>query len=401
MLWAGQSVTRLGTELSGLAIPVLAVQLLGADELEMGLLGAADTAAFLVLGLPAGAWVDRLRKRRVMTVTDLLRGVALASLPAAWVLGILSFWHLLAVTLIVGAGAVFFDISYQSILPTLVRKDQIVEANAKLEMSTSISMVGGPAVGGQLLRIMSAPFVIALDALSFLLSALFLSRIRTPDLAPDKSTRRNLRVEVAEGMSFVLRQPLLRRIVACTAISNLFSSATGALIVLYALRDLQLSAGTLGLVFSLGAVGALLGAVTTTPFTKGVGEGRAIPIAALSFVPSAALIPLAGTLLPPAPTLIASWFLTTVSIVLYNVTQVSFRQRLCPTELLGRMNASVRFIVWGTMPIGSLLGGLVAQQWGIRAVLWAAVFGQMMAALPVLLSPLVRMRDLPTALKAG
>jgi MFS family permease len=398
-LWIGDTISQVGTQLTVLALPVLAVQQLAATEFQMGVLATCEMLAFLVVGLPSGALVDRWRKKRVLITGDLVRAVALATVPVAWALDLLTLGQLYVVALIVGVATVFFDVAYQSYLPDLVPSERIGEGNAKLQASQSVAQVAGPAVGGFLIKAIGAPLTIVVDAVSFVGSAVYTARIRHVDTPPERSSRRPLRTEIAEGLSFVVHQPLLVRITACTGISNLFSSITGALLALYALRDLELTAATLGFVFSAGAVGGLLGAVTTTRITRWVGEGRTIPLAALWTAPFAALTPLASVL-PPVPSLVVGSVGMFFGIVVYNVTQVSFRQRLCPKPLLGRMNASIRFIVWGTMPIGSFIGGLLGAHFGILTALWVSVAGIFVAALPVLLSPLIRMRDLPRELDA-
>jgi MFS family permease len=393
-LWAAETVSQVGTQVTQLALPVVAVTALAATPFEMGVLSALETLAFLVIGLPAGAWVDRWRRKRVLVVNDLVRMIALGSLPVAWGLHALTLGQLFAVATITGTATVFFDIAYQSYLPTLVDRTRIVEGNGKLETSRAVAQVAGPGVTGVLLRIVSAPFLIAVDAVSYLLSALFIGRIRHPDVVPDRAARRPMRVEIAEGLSFVVRHPLLRRIVACTGTSNLFSAMLTALMVLYALRTLHLSQSTLGLVFSAGAVGGLVGAVTAAPFARWVGEGRAIPLATMLLLPFAALVPVA-VFGAPQVLLIVSELGVSWGVVAYNVTQVSFRQRLCPPALLGRMNASVRFLVFGTMPLGGLLGGTLGSWLGVVPTLWIAVAGQGLAAFWVVASPLIRMRELP------
>jgi MFS family permease len=398
-LWAAETVSQTGTQVTQLALPVVAVTVLAASPFEMGVLSALETAAFLLIGLPAGAWVDRWRRKRVLVANDLVRALALASLPVAWAMHALGLPQLFVVAAITGAATVFFDVAYQSYLPALVARDQIVDGNGKLETSRAVAQVAGPGLTGVLLRVVSAPVLISVDAVSFLFSALFIGRIRTPDVVPDRATRRPLRVEIAEGLSFVVRHPLLRRIVACTGTSNLFSAITYTLLVLYALRTLHLSQSTLGLVLSAGAIGGLLGAVVASPFARLVGEGRAIPLSVLLLLPFAACAPLA-VLGAPAVLLAASSFGFSWGSVVYNVTQVSFRQRLCPPHLLGRMNASVRFLVFGTMPLGGLLGGVLGSWLGIVPALWIGVAGQVLAALPVTLSPLMGMRDLPDELDA-
>ena len=397
-LWTGDTISQVGTQLTGLAMPVLAVRVLHADELQMGLLGTFEFLAFLVIGLPAGAWVDRWRKKRVLISNDLVRAAALGSLPLAWGLGVLTLAQLLVVALVIGTCTVFFDVAYQSYLPEIVEAEHIGEGNAKLQASQSVAMIGGPALGGGLIRLVGAPLTIGLDALSFLGSAFFVRRIRHLDTPPPREDRRRLVEEIREGMVFVLRNPLLWRITACTSSSNFFQSMSSALLVLFVLQDLHLDAGHLGLAMGVGAVGGLLGAFTTPRINRVVGEGRTIPLAALVWIPAGVLIPLAGTVIAPMVAITVSSFLVTFLVVVYNVTQVSFRQRLCPRPLLGRMNASIRFVVWGTMPIGSLIGGVLGQAYGARDVFWISVAGSALAALPVVLSPLIAMRDLPQEL---
>ena len=399
-LWAAETVSQVGTQITLLALPVLAVSVLDATPLEMGVLTALETAAFLVIGLPAGAWVDRWRRKRVLVTNDLVRAVALATLPVAYLLDVLTLGQLFVVAAVTGTATVFFDVAYQSYLPALVDRDQIVDGNGKLEASRAVAQVAGPGLTGVLLRVLGAPLLILADAASFLLSAMFIGQIRSADAVPDRAARRPLRAEIAEGLSFVVRHPLLRRIVACTGTSNLFGSMTTALLVLFVLRELGLSESTLGFVFSVGAVGGLVGAGTAARFARLVGEGRAIPLAVLVCAASGTLLPLAAVG-APAVLLAAGWFGLSWGVVAYNVVQVSFRQRLCPPALLGRMNASVRFIVFGTMPLGGLLGGVLGDWFGVLPAMWVAAAGGFVACLPVLLSPLVRMRDLPDEWDAG
>ena len=398
-LWAAETVSQVGTQVTLLALPVVAVTVLDATPLQMGFLTALETAAFLLIGLPAGAWVDRWRRKRVLVTADLVRAAVLATLPIAYLLDVLTLGQLFVVAAVTGTATVFFDIAYQSYLPTLVDRHQIVDGNGKLEASRAVAQVAGPGATGVLLRVLGAPLLLAVDAVSYLLSALFLAGIRQPDTVPDRALRRPLRTEIAEGLSFVVRHPLLRRIVACTGTANLFGSLTQALLVLYVIRTLGLSESTLGLVFSLGAVGGLVGAATAAWFVRRVGEGRAIPLAAIVCALSSALVPLA-VLGHPQVLLIAGWAGLSWGIVAYNVVQVSFRQRLCPPALLGRMNASVRFIVFGTMPLGGLLGGVLGEWLGVLPALWIGSAGAFVACLPVVLSPLMTMRDLPDELDA-
>jgi MFS family permease len=399
-LWAAETVSQVGTQVTLLALPVVAVTVLDATPLQMGVLTALETAAFLLIGLPAGAWVDRWRRRRVLVTADLVRAAVLATLPLAYLLDALTLGQLFVVAAVTGTATVFFDVAYQSYLPALVDRDQLVDGNGKLEASRAVAQVAGPGLTGVLLRLVGAPLLIAVDAVSFLLSALFIGGIRRADTVPDRVARRPLRSEIAEGLSFVVRHPRLRRIVACTGTSNLFSAMTNALLVLFVIRSLGLSESTLGLVFSAGAVGGLVGAATAARFARLVGEGRAIPVAAIVCAAFGTLLPLAA-FGPPVVLLVGGWFGLSWGVVVYNVVQVSFRQRLCPPALLGRMNASVRFIVFGTMPLGSLLGGVLGSWLGVLPTLWIAAAGGFLACLPVALSPLRTTDDLPDEWNGG
>lgn len=396
-LWAGETISQVGTQLSGIALPVLAVEVLGAGEGQMGVLTACETLAFLLVGLPAGVWVDRWRKRRVLVANDLVRAALYGSIPVAWWLDVLTLTQLFVVAVLFGVCTVFFDVAYQSYLPHLVQGEQMVVGNSRLQASESVAQVAGPAVGGLLLRAVSAPVLLGLDAVSFLGSAFFVSRIRKVETPPARHERRPLLTEMAEGLRFVLRHPLLRRVVSCTSLSNFFGAMNGALFALFVLRDLDLDATTLGLVFSASAVGGLAGALATGWLTRVIGEGRTIPVSALLCAAPGALTPLAVLVEGPwrIGFLVAGGALFFGAVVVYNITQVSFRQRVCPPALLGRMNASVRFIVWGVQPVGALAGGALGAAVGILPVLWLSVAGSVLAALPVVFSPLIRMREMP------
>jgi len=393
-LWAAETISQIGTQITQIALPILAVITLSATEFEMGILIALETLAFLVIGLPAGAWVDRWSRKRVLVANDLVRAVALGSMPIAYAFDMLTLWQLFAVALITGVATVFFDVAYQSYLPSLVDKSQIVEGNSKLEVSRAVSQVAGPGMAGLLIKVLGAPLMFVFDAVSFVASALFIGRIRHEEPVHDRSTRRPLRVEIGEGLSFVFRHPLLRRIVACTGTSNFFSTVSATMLVLFMVRELGFDETQIGLTFSAGAVGGLLGAATTTRFAKYFGDGRSIVLGAGLIIPYAALVPLSA-LGVPLLLMPLSVFGISYAVVLYNIVQLSFRQRLCPIPLLGRMNASIRFLVYGTMPLGGLAGGALGAWLGVLPTLWIAALGSILAFLPVLLSPLRTMRDLP------
>ena len=395
-LWAGDATGQLGAQLTALVLPVYAVEHLHATEWQMGLLSAAETAAFLVIGLPAGAWVDRMRKRRVLIVADLVRAAVLAVVVAAAATGHASVALLVAAATAISVANVFFDVSHQSYVPGLVGLDHIVEGNSKLQATQSVAMVAAPALGGALLRVVAAPALIAVTVVTYLFSAFGVGRIAHREATPSSHDRRPLRTEIAEGLRFVVHQPILRRIVATTSLGNFGGAISGAVMVIFALRTLELDTAAYGTVVSAAAVGGLTGALTADRISRRVGEARVIPISALAFIPAAVLTPLAASLpISPQVVLVVGGVVLNFAVLVYNIAQVSFRQRLCPPALLGRMNASVRFIVWGVMPLGGLVGGWLGHALGVLPTLWVAAAVTALSVLPVVVSPLLGMRELP------
>jgi MFS family permease len=393
-LWVGDTGSQLGVAIGSLAIPYLAVNVLGASEFQMGLLATLTSLGFLVVALPAGAWVDRWRKRHVMLRVDLGRALLLLTLPLAWWLGWLSMTQVLVVATAVGVLTVFFDVSYQSYLPFLVGREHVVEGNSKLQASQSVSTTVGPTLGGFLIRLIGPVWVIVINALGYLGSAGALSRIRHRETPKPVEDRAPLIVEIREGLAFVVRHPLLRRLIACTGLSNFGGSIVNALGVLYMLRYLHFSAGTIGLIESVGAIGGFVGATLSNKLTKVMGEGPLIIYSALAFQAVSLMWPLSW-LFWPEPVLLAGTAALGISVVVYNVATVSFRQRLCPPRLLGRMNASARFLVWGTIPLGSFLGGILGTTLGVVPTLWIGAAVGFTSLLPVMISPLWRMQTLP------
>jgi MFS family permease len=391
-LWAAQTITQLGSQMTLVALPLLAVAVLGASPFQMGVLTALQTVGFLVIGLPAGVWVDRWSLRRVLIASDVVRAVALLSVPAAYALDLLRLDQLFVVALVTGTATVFFEIAYQSYLPVLVDRGQVVEGNSKLETSRSAAEVAGPGGAGALVQLLGAPLLVGFDAVTFAVSAAFLGRIQRPENRPAPArARRSLLAEIRTGFRFVLGNRLLLRIVATTGISNAFSAVGVTLLVLYCVRELHLSASMVGFVVATGAVGGLVGAVSVGLISRRLGDSRSIPLAAAFLAPCGALVPLASV--AGWPLVVVGMFGINFGVVVYNVLQVSFRQSICPPELLGRMIASIRFLVYGTTPLGALLAGVLASAFGIVPTLWVAAAGRLVAAVPVLFSPLLRTRD--------
>ncbi|MFD6917834.1 MFS transporter [Streptomyces virginiae] len=396
LLLAGAATGQLGAQVTLVALPLVAVLELDAPAFQVGLLTAAETAAFLLVGLPAGALTDRMRKRPLMIRADLLRAVAMASIPAAALVGALTMAQLYVVALVTGVATVFFDVAHQSYLPQILPRDQLVAGNGALETVRSTAHVTGPGIGGGLVQLVGAQFAVIVDAVGYLLSALFLQRVRRTEEAPEPAAAGgSLRKEIGEGVRFVFGHPLLRVIALTTGLANFCTAVLMATQTVHLVRVVGLQAGGLGLVLSASAVGGLLGAVCAGRLAAGLGQARVMLLSVLVTGPFALLWPLSGHGLLGAVLFAAGSAVVSFGAVVYNVAQVSFRQGMCPPRLLGRMNATLRFLMWGTLPLGALLGGALAQSYGSRtALVWCAV-GILAVPLPLLFSPLRRMRDLP------
>ncbi|MEV6645820.1 MFS transporter [Amycolatopsis sp. NPDC051371] len=399
-LFAGDTASQFGTFVGNTAVPLLAAVTLAATPFEMGLLAAAETLAFLLLGLPAGVWVDRMSRRRVMLTADFTRFALLLSVPIAWWAGVLTLAQLLVVVLLVGIATLFFDIAYQSYLPSLVGREHLVEGNAKLQAVHSTAQIAGPSAAGVLVQVISAANTVLITGLGFLTSALCLFRIRTEEPEPDRGAHARLLPQIVEGLKFVFSDKPLRAIVACTATANFFGGALAAVQVLFLTRVAGLPPAAVGVLLAAGGAGGILGALCSGAVTRRLGQSRAIWLVPLFTWPGQLALALAAPgwrLVLAGGGLVLGGF----GLVVYNVAQVSYRQAICPDRLLGRMNASVRFVVWGTIPLGGLLGGVLGELLGLRGALWLALAGEVASALWVLCSPLRHMRDLPTAAKSG
>ncbi|MEU9830718.1 MFS transporter [Streptosporangium sp. NPDC048047] len=394
LLFGADTISQIGTQVSTLALPLVAVLALHASPFETGLLAAAQTAAFLLVGLPAGVWVDRMPRRRILVGADVVRAVLLASVPLAWWFDALSLPQLYGVALGTGLATVFFDVAYQSYLPSLVGRDRLMEGNAKLEIVRNSAQIAGPAVGGGLIQLLTAPVAVVLDAVSFLGSALMLGRIDATEQVPDRSERRGLLKEIGEGLRYVVSHRILRLIAASTALANFANGMMVAVEMIFLARVVGLSPGAIGVLFSVVSVGGLTGAALVGPMSRRIGSARIIWLSIMVTSPFTALVPLTEPGWRVSLFAIGA-FIQSIGVVLYNVGQVTFRQSVTPERMLGRMNATMRFLVWGTLPIGGLVGGLLGEQFGARATLWVVVGVTLLAVVPPVLSPLRTMRDLP------
>lgn len=395
-LWSADSVSQAGSAVTLIALPLVAIGTLRATPFEAGLLVMFEYLAFLIIGLPAGAWVDRMRRRRLMIAGDLCRAALLGSIPVTFCLDALTLPQLYVVAFGVSVCTTFFDVASQSYLPHLVESTKLVEANVKLEATRSISQVGGPGVGGVLVGVLTAPVAIVVNVAGFVISALFLSRIRRVETTPETSPDANLRTEITEGLRFVFGDQLLRAITLTSAISNMCATIGASMLLVLLAGELGLSPFLCGLVFTAEAVGGLIGSLLTVRIAAKLGQGRAMCAAVIT---SGVLWLLALPLYQADwrfATAVAAQGLGWVAFMTFKITSVAFRQRLCPKPLLGRMTATFRFVVWGSMPVGALIGSVLGQSLGVRQAMWVGALGELLAVLPVLFSPLRTMCELPS-----
>jgi MFS family permease len=427
-LWVASTISLFGTQVSQLAIPVIAVLILGAPPFEVALLGTFEFLPFLLFTLPAGVWVDRLPRRRILISGDLGRALLLATIPIAYAFDVLTIWQLYLIGFGVGIFTVFFDVADQSYLPTVLEREELIDGNGKLQAAFSTAQLLGPPAGGGIVALLTAPFAVILDAISYVVSALLIFAIRRPERpasgAPEPTAtaveqtlespsgaasfaaesrvseeapaaeHRSVRREVAEGLRFVLGHRYLRNIAATTGSSNLFSNILFSIFPVFVYVNLTLTPDIVGLIGGGFGAGALLGAVIAGRVGERLGIGHAI-------VGSTLLGSIAGLATPLATHDTALWviggsgFLGGTAQVVYNVSQVSLRQAITPEPLLGRMNATMRFLVWGTIPIGQVIGGLIATVFGTHAAIWVGAVGGLVAFLPVFFSPVRSLERIP------
>ncbi|MFJ4576069.1 MFS transporter [Streptomyces sp. NPDC088846] len=383
-LSAATALGQLGDRIVFLALPLVAIVALDADEFQVGSLTAMTTAGSLLVGLPTGAWVDRMRKRSVMISTDLARAVALSTIPVAWWSGLLTIWWLYAVALVHGVLTVFFDVAYASYLPHLVGRGNLVEGNSILSAIRSVTSISGPGMAGPLVGWLGAPATLLVSSVGMAMSGLLATGIRTHEQKPEPSEHPKLLRDVKEGLRFVLRHPTLRALILEDAIFNLFLVMYQTMLLVFLEREMNLESFGIGLILSGMGCGALLGALSATRVSKRVGQGPVIWLAPLVTCPLTALMPLAH----PGWSLYAAAFgLACLSLggVVRFVAQSSFQQTLTPDRLLGRMNATARFVSWGGIPLGGLLGGVAGSLFGARAVLWIGAVGMTTSILPYFL----------------
>ena len=396
-LWAGQTAAQVGFQVGTLATSAIAITILHASETQIGILSGLQTLAFLIVGLPAGAWVDGWRKRHVMITANLARIAALVSIPIAYAFFSLTIAHLMVVAALLGLSTVFFDVAYQSYVPMIASKRYIGAANGRLEASYQVGRAGGPGLGGWLLGVLAPPLAYLLTASTYVCSTWAIWRIRTPEPRPAHSDA-SLRSQIVEGLSFVRGQRLLFPLFSCIACAAFAGAGISVLLPILVLRTLGMSATQLGLLLSAGALGGILGALTRPAWITRLGIGRCIVItnivgvSALLAQPASVHVPFTAAWVIACSGVVSSYFIT-----IYNVTQMSLRQEICPPDMLGRMNAIFRFAVWGVMPLGSFVAGIVASWVGVEATMYIFTAASIAAGIAMGFTPAARIRGTSAA----
>ena len=388
--WFGQTLSQFGSRIGILGLSVIAVDLLHASSRELGILKASSTVCYLLIGLPAGAWVDRMLKRSTMMLAAWVRCLAMFTIPVLWLTGDLHIGTLYMVAIVVGLASVFFDVAYQSYVPVLVPESDIASANGRLEATSQLSAVGGPALAGLFMRAVSAPVVMLADACAYLGCLLCLAMTKDNERASASHSRANgrLMADITEGLRFVRDQPVIRRLAVSMGVSNFFAVMVETLVPILVMRTIGFDAFMLGVIMMCGAVGGVLGAllapVARRHFSAGTVMAGGLMTAALftATSPIAAMVSFHNKGLSGALLLIGEFGLL-VGAMLYNVTQVSVRQTLCPRELLGRMNAFIRFVIWGSIPFAALAAGWLGSTIGVVPTMWIGVLGTTLTVLPI------------------
>lgn len=390
-LWTGQTISKFGSHITGVALPFTAVLALKATPMQMGVLAALGSLPVLLIGLPAGAWVDRLRRRPILIAADVGRALLLLSIPIAAIVRALHIEQLYLVALLTGALTVFFDVADPAFLPAVVPAEQLIEGNSKLGASDSLAEIAGPSLAGGLVQWLSAPFALAIDAATFIFSALSLAAIRAREPQPlPPVQRQRIMGEIVEGLRYVLRHPLLRALGGTMATFTFFGNFIGTLYFLYISNTLHIPPAAVGILIGLGGVGAFVGALLAGPLVRRLGLGKTL-IASMTFYGCTGLtIPLAGGSTPVAVGMLAAGQLIgDVAISVYLINDISLRQSAIPSSLLGRANASMQVLERGIGPAGALLAGILGGSalLGLRGTILIGVLGVIISSLWLVFSP--------------
>jgi MFS family permease len=397
-LWGAATVSTFGSLVTRTALPFTAILLLDASPSDIGVLRIAELLPGFVLGLVAGAWVDRLRRKPIMVATDLGRALLIVTIPVAAFLGWLGLGQLYVVAALVSALSVFFDVSYQSFLPSLVKNDELVEANSKLSAAMSVAEASAFSSAGWLIQLLTAPVAMLIDALTFLVSAGLVVRIREPEpeaVSSSAVARPSMASEVVEGLRAVWRQPILRGMVVAGLAQNLAFGLVGTVFLLYVNQEVGFDPGILGMIFAVGGVSSFLGAMIAGRLPRfGIGAVMVVSLVLATigeaFVPLATAANAIGVLF-----LVGQQIMADSALTVYDINQVSLRQAITPAHLLGRVNASVRVTEFGAVLLGTVIAGYTGEMVGLRETLWLGVALSFLAAIALALSPVRAVRRIP------
>lgn len=396
-LWIGQTISVGGSMIGKAALSFTAILLLHATPFQLGILFAAGLVPGFLTGLIAGAWVDRLRRRPILIWADIGRAALLATIPLSAFFGRLRIEQLYLVNFLVSILTIFFNVAYQSYLPSLIDRTELLDGNSKLSASAAVAEAGGFALAGWLVQLLTAPITMLVDASSFVISAISMWFIRVPEQAAIRDVEPNLPREITEGLRALLHHTILRTTAACTISQEFFFGIYGALAVLYMARDLGFAPGILGTIWAVGGISSFIGAVATGSATKRFGVGPAMIAACILSGIAMVFVPLAqGATLIAALLLILQQLLGDCAATAYQINQVSLRQAVTKETLLGRVIASSEFFGLGATLAGSILGGMVGEIIGVRTMLFISAFGTVFSATWLVLSPVRAMREAPS-----
>ncbi|MCD0446747.1 MFS transporter [Glycomyces sp. A-F 0318] len=386
--------SQVGLQIAYFSVSIIAVVVLKLGEAQIGILNAMDQIALVVFGLLVGAWVDRMRRKPIIVVSETVRALVLLSVPVAWMLDSLVMWHMYAVMFLLGLASVFFDVAQASYIPMLIDNDRLAGANSRIQGLRSASDTGGPLAAGPLVSLLTAPIAIAAAVAGFAVSAFSLRRIRFQEAEPVRREKPNLRAEIAQGVRFILKDPIIRTVAFASAWCNLSVGAFQAMLVVFLIRDAEQASAVVGLILAGSGIGGVLGAMLVGKISAKAGMGPTALVALALSGPGMAVVAASGPGWGAALAFLGQ-ILYVASIVVFNVNVVSYRQAITPDPIQGRVNATQRVITWGSMAVGSILGGFAGEAIGARYVLLIAA-GMLFAGCLVLLrTPIRTLKELP------
>lgn len=401
-LWGSQAISKIGSQISFIALPATAILTLNATPGQMGVLTAMSSLPPILLGLQSGAIIDRRARRPIMIATDVGSAVLLVCVPLAWFLNALTIELLYLIAFLTGALALISSVAHQAVLPLVVERKDLVDANSKMALMSTVAEVTGPTIAGVLVRLLTAPIALLADAMSFLGSALLLSRLRVKELTPSSpDPRRRIWRDISEGMQMAIGESRLRALIGSRALLNFFNAMLETVFILYIIRELNIGVAMLGIIFSIGSIGFLVGALLPDRMARRLGVGPTMVVGIAVVAVSDLIVPFAGgTSVVVIVLLMIAQFFFGLGLTVFNVHQASLRQALVPLEYLGRVGATIRVLADGLTPLGALLGGVMGAAFGLRETLILAALGELLAAVWLWYSPVRAIGQLPSPAEA-